>query len=466
MRTQFKRYALVLLALLALSACAKKPPTTTPKPVPPVAQNATEGIQDLQLLPQKPSAYVDANGTDDLLWLGAEARAADWLGRFFGPWSQKRPQLKRRNALWGIKRFKGVQGYDATGRPLPAGRLAELTAECRAKAYPNVTRKAIATRNTSLRVMPTMEPFYFDPKLPGEGPPFDHFQNSAIWAGTPVFVTHKSRSGRFYHVEAGFAAGWVPAQDLAWADDAFIKQYRTGSYAAILRDKVPVRDASGRTLFATHIGAVFPTRGPAPEEGPVTILAPVAGPGGLARVAVARIEPGQGGLWPRKPRAREVARISDEMAGQRYGWGGVNEDRDCSAMVRDILAPFGLWLPRNSAPQSKSGRVVNFEGLDDAAKERIILAEGVPFRTLIALPGHIMLYVGQRDGKAIVFHNIWGLRTESPTGVKGRRVIGRAVCTTLAPGKELEDVRRADKLLVTRARSMVILGDEPQGGKP
>ena len=32
-------------------------------------------------------------------------------------------------------------------------------------------------------------------------------------------------------------------------------------------------------------------------------------------------------------------------------------DRDCSALTRELLTPFGIWLPRNSVAQARTGAV-------------------------------------------------------------------------------------------------------------
>ena len=88
--------------------------------------------------------------------------------------------------------------------------------------------------NADLRVMPTRRPFFFDPSQAGEGYPFDYFQNSAVWVGTPLRVTHRSADGAWYLVEAGYAYGWLSADALAWTDSDFNADYQTGRYAAIV----------------------------------------------------------------------------------------------------------------------------------------------------------------------------------------------------------------------------------------
>ena len=57
-------------------------------------------------------------------------------------------------------------------------------------------------------------------------------------------------------------------------------------------------------------------------------------------------------------------------------------------------------------------------------KEKYIIEYGIPFLSLIYLPGHIMLYVGQNNGKPVFFHNVMGM---CRFDTKGRFVAGKTV---------------------------------------
>jgi len=135
-----------------------------------------------------------------------------------------------------------------------------------------------------------------------------------------------------------------------------------------------------------------------------------------------------------------MAGLAQNLLGQPYGWGGLFGWRDCSATLRDLMAPFGLWLPRNSGDQAQAGaRFIELAELSPAEKEERIQALGVPWLSLLWLPGHIMLYVGAPQGQALVLHSAWGLKTWRPFIGEGRALIARTVITSLEPGKELAD---------------------------
>ena len=133
-----------------------------------------------------------------------------------------------------------------------------------------------------------------------------------------------------------------------------------------------------------------------------------------------------------------VALIGNQLIGQPYGWGEMYGLRDCSAMLRDFFMPFGIWMPRTATDQIASVRQrLNLSGFTPRDKEEAIGRQGLPFLSLFFKPGHVMLYIGtDPEGRPLVFHNVWSIRVKDAAGA-GLHYIGRAVITTLEPGKEL-----------------------------
>jgi hypothetical protein len=242
--------------------------------------------------------------------------------------------------------------------------------------------------------MPTSEPFYRNPDLPGEGYPFDYFQHTSLPLGTPLYICHVSKDGRWLLVESPTTAGWLPAADAP------------------------------------------PGRGQA-----LSVYVPRVGPGGLAVMQARLLPPDAAARVPLPLMPREVALVGMQMLGQPYGWGGLDGKRDCSALTRDLFAPFGIFLPRNSATQSKRGRPISLAALSGPGKEQVIRERGLPFASLLQMPGHIGVYLGQYGGKAVMFHNMWGLRLrDAEGGCDGRAVVGKAVVTSLRAGVERPDL--------------------------
>jgi len=494
---------LAILLGLALGGCAKPPRPQVP-PVRPVVRAAEPEPQDLRDIPQDVTALLaqsfnaDAGPGLDAPLLTPEAQAG-FLERFraahFAPWGQTNATFGPAGALWGLGMLKANGHFGENLRPLGPGFRAEMEALCQAASYPSLTRAAIATANTSLRVLPTIRPGFLNPTRPGEGFPFDYWQNSGLWAGTPLVVTHLSADGAWALVEARNAGGWVRVADIAYVDEAFMARWASLPLLAVTREHTPVsgqvsgqgngqgngrmngqtpgqmngqpvaRPGAGETfLFHGRIGTVLPLA--AEDESGFIALAPARGANGRAEIVCVRLPKTAAAAMPLSATPRNLGHLADQLLGQPYGWGGYLDNRDCSALLLDLLAPLGVFLPRNSSQQAKSGEFMGFEGLSGPEKEALVLARGVPLLTVLYKRGHVMLYLGktrvQGRDRAAMLHAVWGLKSLDATGLEGRVVIGRTVITTLEPGRELPDVARAGTLLETMA-GMTLLAP---GGNP
>jgi hypothetical protein len=323
---------------------------------------------------------------------------------------------------------------------------------------------AVTVRNTALRLMPTHTPYFRHPRKAGEGFPFDCFQNSALWLGSPVALIHQSRDRAWVFAVTRFASGWLPAADVALVDEAFTARWRNSPLAAILDDRVVLSGDDGaagaRTrglpqAVSAHIGTVLPLQTATRPDGPLGVLLPGRDDHGRARIVPALVERDKAAAMPLALTPGALAAVGNRMLGQPYGWGGLYENRDCSSTLRDLFIPFGIWLPRNSGAQGAWGEQLPLRGLPAGDKEQRILNGGIPFFSLVRLPGHVGLYLGgyELDGRKtpVMFHNLWGLRLSPPAGRnennQARAVIGKAVVTSLRPGAELPAIASPASLL-------------------
>jgi len=160
--------------------------------------------------------------------------------------------------------------------------------------------------------------------------------------------------------------------------------------------------------------------------------------------------------WTLTP--EHLAALANEFVGEPYGWGGQHGRRDCSSMIRDLFAPFGIWLPRHSADQAlEGGWFVDLAGKSREEKENAIVTRGVPYLTLLWLKGHIMLYVGAPEGRPLVFHNFWSVRTTNLLGIRGKKIVGQTAITTLHPGWEFQPPGSSDGNLLDALQGMTFL---------
>jgi len=439
---------LILVLLAAIAGCA---PKTGPATGQPALPRGPGEVEDLRAIPQKTMWFAQRQSPDKPLLTREQAalRLEEFTLSQFAPWTQEKPAYGLKSILEPFTQYKKSPGFDEKNRPRDPAWAAGVEREADLRGFPRLSRRAVTIKNTNIRSMPTAGHRYNDPSLPGEGYPFDYLQHSTVHLGTPLYVSHATRDGTWLLVETPYTFGWIPAADAAFADEAFMRDFQTGRYAAILRDNVSFPGGA-----VADIGCVLPLAG---QSGPgTTVLVPAAGPGGMAVLRQASLSAADAAPMPLAATPRQIAQVADQMMGQTYGWGGIDDTRDCSSLVRDLFAPFGVFLPRNSSAQAKSGPTMSLEGLTPAQKEAALLSRGVPFATLVWMRGHIMLYVGEFQGRPVVYHNIWGLRTLLADGREGRLVLGRAVVTTLRAGEEVPEVK-PDRLLINRVLALTFL---------
>lgn len=430
-----------LLIFLLLAACAPR--------------SGEAPIADLSDMAQDAGAYHGLAPDVRLISeSGQVAVYARFIEAHFAPWFRTGPLHTADDAFWGLYTYADKTLYGENTLPRPGAWMDLQRENSRPEAYPSLDRRAIAVTNTSMRVLPTNRPAFHDPAQAGEGYPFDYMQNSLVLAGTPLHATHESADGAWVLVESRFAFGWVELRDIAWVDDDVVSRFMTGAYAAVTRDDLPIADTDGTYRFTGHVGTVLPvmTREP---DGPVCLI-PVRTSRGEAVLKAARLTTATTAAMPVPATPHNFTRLANAMLGRQYGWGGLYEDRDCSSFIMDLMAPFGIYLPRNSSQQIKVGDYVSLVNLPSEDKERAIMDRGTPFLTLLRKPGHIMLYIGTVDGRPVVAHSAWGLRTEQG-GIEGRRIMGGAVVTSLTPGIELPDLARPDGVYIDMISGMTTL---------
>lgn len=484
-------WAMFLALSLALAGCAQQRANVS------LSASDAELAADLAEIPQDPFYFARLNGAEAAVapLLSPETReglASRAIQTFFSPWGLKKASSKPFDALWGYYWLNPERGYMENLRPYSPERWAALARNADILNYPSRALPAITVDRADLRLMPTSSPYFFEPARPGQGYPFDYYQNSSLPLGTPVLITHVSQDGAWALVESPSAGGWVERERLALVDAAFMIAWKSRPMGAVLRENTPFRplgappqasaapienDAEFLALLPQNaampsaprfasIGTVLPL-----EEFPAAfgksgndatlLYYPIKGEDGYARMEKALLPNTDIAAWPLELTKENMAMLMAQMIGQPYGWGGYGGNRDCSSTLRDLYLSFGAWLPRNSRAQAGTGEGLSLAKLTAEEKEETILREGLPFLSLVGLPGHIMLYLGEYQGRAVVFHNMWGLRTVVPgSDAQGRAIIGKAVITSLSPGRERGDLALPNSLLDNVNRLSFPLGRE------
>ncbi|MGL5007436.1 MAG: SH3 domain-containing protein [Plesiomonas sp.] len=289
--------------------------------------------------------------------------------------------------------------------------------------------REIAIRETLVRVLPTDDPAYDDPRKAGQGYPFDTLQMSSIRAGAPAYVLAQSNDKRWKYVISPSVTGWVHSEDLAYVEQAFINEWVSlaqKQMGAFIKEPVSVYEGD-QYYFTARPGTILPFK--TQQSDHFLVAVPVRNVNGAAQIRWVTLKDDEFAAMPWEMTPRNIAILMKSMSGRTYGWGNYNFYNDCSAELRSLFMPFGIFLPRFSGDQIQAAtRVVDLS--QKSIDERIdyLKEHGKPFTTLIYIPGHIMLYIGNSvihgQDTPMTYQNLWGLR---PSDSSSRSIVGGTV---------------------------------------
>jgi len=398
----------------------------------------TSDVEDTLTLPQKDiSEFADQSE-----YMTREEQLdydAKFNEKFFKPWHIYSMDLSEGEKTWQFMYAKRKM-YRRDGTKIPKSWFKKQIKNSNFKAYGTVNKPAVIIRHTDIKLYPTDREFYYNINKTGEGFPFDYNQNSSIYPNTPIFISHYSKDKNWVYIKAPFAFGWVKVDDIALVNDEFKEKFETPRNAVATTDNLRLIH-DGEDISIIKLGTIFPMNTEKNE-----FFVALKGDNGYAYMD--KVKPQDVNLVVKKPikfNKFNISFIGKQLLGEPYGWGGKLKTRDCSTLTRDFFAPFGIYLPRNSKQQANSGNFLSLEGLSKEEKEKAILEYGKPCRTLLVLPGHVTIYLGQKNGEPIIMHNYWGVRLKDNT----KRILGRSVVTTTKIGKELPDVKEKSMLINT-----------------
>jgi len=395
-------------------------------------------VADMKKIPQNPAYYAKQIKP----FAKSEQKKLDrkFNEKYFKPWTLSSLDIPKKDFGWEVRFVEKKPIYKAKGSVIRASVYKKWIANADYKNINTKKYKAITIRRTNVKALPTSSAFFRDPKRTGEGFPFDYNQNSALHINIPLFISHFSKDKRWAFVQASYSFGWVKTSDLALVDKKFIKKFKNGNYAMVIKDNLRLYDDK-KKVSIVKVGALFPLS----KDGKQYLVGSRDKKG---RAKIKKVFVRNEGLIAKKPLAftsKNVAMLAKEFYGEPYGWGGSYECRDCSATTRDFLGAFGIFLRRNSSKQAKDGKSMNIKSYPKAHKKKVINKYAEPFRSLLYVPGHIVLYLGQYKGEPVIMHTYWGIRKKDGT----KLVTGRTIISSTEPGKERRDVKESSKLINT-----------------
>ncbi len=276
----------------------------------------------------------------------------------------------------------------------------------------------IAINRTMIRTFPTFETSYNKK----DDYQFDRFMETAIYPWEPLILYWESRDGLWYFGRTYNYIGWIPKEDVALGDrDEIFHLTHSQDFLMVIDRQISIDD----TLYDMGV------RIPLIDEGDNSyrILIPKKGDKDnlfFIEKELAKSNSLHQGYLPytKENILLQAFKFKDE----EYGWGGMNNTRDCSAFIMDIHRSFGIMLPRNTIDQGKNniGKLYDFSSMRTLG-EGLEALETLPPASILYMPGHTMLYLGQHEGKHYMIHQFAGYYEETEGGLKYISVMKTAV---------------------------------------
>lgn len=365
----------------------------------------------------------------------------EYLDIYFSVWKDEFSAPSKEEMFWGLAQ---KEGFGESKRPLNEKFIGKLIDNMQIDSYPSLKKRAIMVKTADVRLFPTIKPRFS--KI--DGYPFDRWQNSLIFAFTPVIILHQDKTKEWLLVQSSFVSGWVKYDEVA-----IINKKNADSLSKTNKFLIPNSDKislyyNNKFIVNARIGMLF-------EYKNNKIYGYYRDTQGFAVKVPLEFDRDNFSNFPITLNQINIANVADSLDLQNYGWGGMYGNRDCSSFIRDVFMNFGIWLPRNSMAQVNYGAKTNYSEYielpsNNEKKIEYIKKYGKPFRTILHLKGHIMLYIGQKNGEIIVMHDVWGASINEEI-----QILGGISITTLTPG--LKEDTNSQKTLLSRILGMNVI---------
>lgn len=274
----------------------------------------------------------------------------------------------------------------------------------------------LLVKPTTMRLLPTDVIITAKPK----DVEFDILAHSELRLAEPVVVLHHSSDEQWLFIVSNIGRGWVPKQAVGLAKQKDqVLDYMQQARTVLLESKATLNTDQQEVVVKMGCMLAFHTK----EE----VRIPGQDKTGHLLFKVAMVMEPQS--WSNQflvPTPRNMISQAFKMLDLSYGWGGSQGIGDCSDLVRRIGLCFGMIWPRSTKALEQG-----FNATPIKMSQNPDLKSG---QTLLTLPGHVMLVIGQLNGTTYVIHNLYGIHGQDKEGPLIKRV-ARVIVSDLSLGQ-------------------------------
>lgn len=268
-----------------------------------------------------------------------------------------------------------------------------------------------AVRRTQMRTWPSFKSSFSSPS----NRQVDYFTETAVYAAEPVLIYHTSADGLWYFAEIYNYKGWIPVEDVALCSDKELIEYRASGDLLVVKAPViftPESHDERVSRLQLDMGVALPIV--SKNSAGYTVNFPTANDNNLELVQITLPVSEDVSAGFLDFTVDNVLIQAFKFLGEPYGWGGMNNARDCSAFVLDVYRSFGIIFPRNSYQQEKMKGYISFSGKSRA--ERIKILDSLKPGTPLYMPGHAMLYLGKWQDRHYIIHDVTSIYLKDSDG--------------------------------------------------
>jgi len=295
-------------------------------------------------------------------------------------------------------------------------------------SHNNEVRYGITVRRTEMRTFPTYDRLFSsqdDYKI-------DRSTETAVYPIEPMVIVSESKDGEWYFAQIYNYLAWIPSKDVALAHKDILFEYVNNEEFLVVTGKRIYTnynylnpelselqlDMGVKIPLATEseIKEDFYDQNPA---GNFVIKLPTRNADGnlvFDYALIPRLDDVSLGYLPYTK--ANIINQAFKFQGERYGWGGMFNGRDCTSFIMDIYRTIGIKLPRNSSEQDELA-----EGVYHKIQETMTLEERKKiFDNLgpgigLYMSGHAMLYLGKYNDEYYIIHDVSGFYNKTTSGV-------------------------------------------------
>lgn len=260
----------------------------------------------------------------------------------------------------------------------------------------------ICVRRTALRRSPS------EKIVPDEhqDPYFDQNQLTAVRINTPLLITEQTSDGHWAYVILYDYRGWIKTDDIAvcrsreeWTEAQNMEQFLVVTAPKFTVDITGELLTMGSRLKLLTTGETADYPDYCVPWGCYRVLIPVRKDDGSYGTQIAAVPADSRvhrGFLPCT--LRNQFELMFQFLGACYGWGGMYDSVDCSGLIQEVFACFGLMLPRDVDEQMRIPAQTNVFPLSMPANKRKAALTCLQPGSFLAFPGHIATYLGYHNG--------------------------------------------------------------------